>query len=202
VRLVEVNGSQTAGGNGEKKMKNFLTSMALTGLVASALIAGPQSAYQNQQERIGQGVKSGQLTPRETANLENKERAVNGEVRADKNANGGSLTAAERARVNAQHQNLSKQIYTDKHNAAKDNFGNSEVGRHEANQQRRIGNGIESGRLNAGKTANLENREAGVKSEIHADRAANGGRLTAGERSAVNKQQNHLSNSIYRDKHN
>jgi len=183
-------------------MKNFLTSMALTGLVASALIAGPQSAYQNQQERIGQGVKSGQLTPRETANLENKERAVNGEVRADKNANGGSLTAAERARVNAQHQNLSKQIYTDKHNAAKDNFGNSEVGRHEANQQRRIGNGIESGRLNAGKTANLENREAGVKSEIHADRAANGGRLTAGERSAVNKQQNHLSHSIYRDKHN
>lgn len=183
-------------------MKNFLMSIALTGLVATAMFAGPKTAYKNQQQRIGQGVKSGQLTPRETANLENKERGINGEVRADKNANGGKLTAAERSKVNAQHQNLSKQIYTDKHNAAKDNFGNSEVGRREARQQQRIGNGIESGKLNAGKTANLENREAGVKSEIHADRAANGGKLTPGERQSVNNQQNGLSKSIYNDKHN
>ena len=183
-------------------MKNFLMSIALTGLVATTVFAGPKTAYKNQQQRIGQGVKSGQLTPRETANLENKERAVNGEVRADRKANGGHLTSAERSQVNAQHQNLSKQIYADKHNAAKDNFGNSEVGRREARQQQRIGNGIQNGKLNAGETANLENREAGVKSEIHADRAANGGKLTPGERKAVNQQQNNISNSIYKEKHN
>jgi hypothetical protein len=183
-------------------MKNFLMSVALTGLVATTMFAAPQTAYKSQQERIGQGVKSGQLTPRETTNLENKERAVNGEVRADRSANGGRLTGAERAQVNAQHQNLSKQIYTDKHNAAKDHFGNSEVGRREARQQQRIGSGIQSGRLNAGETSHLENREAGVKSEIHADRSANGGKLTPGERGAVNKQQNQLSKSIYKDKHN
>jgi len=183
-------------------MKTILMSVALAGLLAGSLLAGPKQAYKNQQQRIGQGVKSGQLTPRETSNLENKERAINGEVRADRNANGGRLTGAERARVNAQHQNLSKQIYTDKHNAAKDHFGNSEVGQRERNQQNRIGNGIQHGKLNAGETANLENREAGIKSEIHADRQANGGTLTPGERKSVNQQQNSVSSSIYTDKHN
>src|SRR5271165_4172545 len=52
---------------------------------------------ENQQDRIAQGVKSGQLTAGETANLETKEAAINHEVRADRNANGGKLTPAERA---------------------------------------------------------------------------------------------------------
>ena len=120
-----MNGSNIKSRNGDKKMKKILMSIAFTGLIAASIFAGPQTAYKNQQQRIAQGVKSGQLTPRETANLENKERAINGEVRGDKNANGGHLTQGERARVNAQHQNLSKQIYTDKHNAARDHFGKS-----------------------------------------------------------------------------
>jgi hypothetical protein len=183
-------------------MRNFLMSIALTGLIASSMFAGPKTAYKNQQQRIAQGVKSGQLTPRETGHLENRERAINGEVRADKRANGGQLTAGERARVNAQHQNLSKQIYTDKHNAARDNFGNSKVGRREENQQDRIAQGIGSGRLNANEATHLENREAGVQSEVRADRAANGGRLSPSERRVVNNQQNGVSKSIYNDKHN
>ena len=39
---------------------------------------------ENQQDRIAQGVKSGQLTAGETANLETKEAAINGETRADR----------------------------------------------------------------------------------------------------------------------
>lgn len=70
----------------------------------------------NQQRRIGQGVKSGQLTPRETQNLERKEAAVNREVRRDRAANGGRLTPAEKAKVNRQDNKLSHQIYRDKHN--------------------------------------------------------------------------------------
>src|SRR5690349_12584403 len=71
---------------------------------------------ENQQDRIAQGVKSGQLTAGETANLETKEAAINGETRADRAANGGKLTAAEKAQVNRQQNQLSKQIYQDKHN--------------------------------------------------------------------------------------
>lgn len=74
---------------------------------------------ENQQDRIAQGVKSGQLTAGETANLETKEAAINHEVRADRNANGGKLTQAERNQVNHQLNHTSRQIYRDKHNAAR-----------------------------------------------------------------------------------
>jgi WXXGXW repeat (2 copies) len=74
----------------------------------------------NQQARIAQGVKSGQLTPRETGHLENKEAHINNEVHNDRAANGGKLTPQERQQVNHQQNNASKQIYNDKHNARTD----------------------------------------------------------------------------------
>jgi hypothetical protein len=72
----------------------------------------------NQQERIAQGVKSGQLTAHETANLEHKEASVNREERNMRAANGGKLTAADRAALNARQNRISNDIYKDKHNAA------------------------------------------------------------------------------------
>src|SRR5689334_3253533 len=44
---------------------------------------------ENQQDRIANGVQSGQLTAGETSKLETKEAAINGETRADRAANGG-----------------------------------------------------------------------------------------------------------------
>ncbi len=70
------------------------------------------------------------------------------------------------------------------------------------NQQGRIAQGVGSGQLTAGETKRVEGREAGLNSEIHNDRAANGGTLTPQERQQVNQQQNNLSKSIYNDKHN
>ena len=69
-------------------------------------------------------------------------------------------------------------------------------------QQGRIANGVQSGRLTAGETRNLEGREANLNREIKDDRQANGGKLTTQERRQVNHQQNNLSRSIYNDKHN
>ena len=76
------------------------------------------------------------------------------------------------------------------------------VNQRRENQQDRIAQGVNSGQLTAGETANLENKEAAVNHEIHADRAANGGKLTGGEKARVNRQQNRMSRQIYRDKHN
>ena len=76
-----------------------------------------QQRKENQQQRIAQGVGSGQLTPKETANLENKEAKLNQEVRKDRKQNGGNLTNKEKAQVNRQQNKLSRQIYNDKHNA-------------------------------------------------------------------------------------
>ena len=157
---------------------------------------------ENQQDRIAQGVKSGQLTAGETANLENKEAAINGETRADRAANGGQLTGAEKQQINKQQNQLSKQIYNDKHNAATQNYGKSEVGQRQANQQQRIAQGIKSGQLTAGETAKLENQQRGINQQVKADRAANGGKLTQGEKQQVNKEQNAASKNIYNKKHN
>src|SRR5258706_3230671 len=64
---------------------------------------------ENQQDRIANGVKSGQLTPGETANLEKKVTAINKETRTDRAANGGKLTSAEKAQVNKRYNQMSKQ---------------------------------------------------------------------------------------------
>jgi len=74
----------------------------------------------NQQGRIAQGVQSGQLTPRETTNLEHRETSVNREIHNDRKANGGTLTPQERQQVNERQNKISKSIYEDKHNNAKE----------------------------------------------------------------------------------
>jgi hypothetical protein len=157
---------------------------------------------ENQQDRIANGVKSGQLTAGETANLETKEAAINGETRADRAANAGKLTAAEKQQVNHQQNQLSKQIYNDKHNANTAHYGNNQVGQRRENQQDRIAQGIKSGQLTAGETAKLENQQRGTNQQVKADRSANGGKLTQGEKQQINRQQNAASRNIYNKKHN
>jgi hypothetical protein len=157
---------------------------------------------ENQQDRIAQGVQSGQLTAGETAHLETKEAAINGETRADRAANGGKLTPAERQQVNRQQNQLSKQIYQDKHNGATQHYGNNEVGQRRENQQDRIAQGVRSGQLTAGETARLENQQRAIGQQAAADRSANGGKLTPAERQQINREQNQTSRNIYRDKHN
>jgi hypothetical protein len=156
---------------------------------------------ENQQDRIANGVKSGQLTAGETSNLETKEAAINGETRADRVAHGGKLTPAEKAKINRQQNHLSNQIYQDKHNANTAHDGNSEVGQRHENQQDRIAQGLKSGQLTPGETAKLENQQRGINRQVAADRNANGGPLTAGEKAQINHRQNQASN-IYRKKHN
>ena len=105
-------------------MKNIirLSGVAVLGGLLSLVSAQAQTVGQrkeNQQDRIAQGVKSGQLTAGETSHLEHREAHVNREVRRDRAANGGRLTPAERAKVNRQQNRMSRSIYRDKHNAAK-----------------------------------------------------------------------------------
>jgi hypothetical protein len=70
-----------------------------------------------QQERIGQGIENGSLNSREAGRLEKQETHVNREVARDRAANGGTLTPAEKARVNRQQNRESKRIYRQKHDA-------------------------------------------------------------------------------------
>ena len=157
---------------------------------------------EDQQDRIAQGVKSGQLTAGETARLEKKEAAINKETAAERAANGGKLTPAEKAQVTRQQNRLSRQIYRDKHNANVAHYGNNKVGQRRENQQDRIAQGIKSGELTAGETAKLEKQQQTINKQVAADRAANGGKLTPAQRQQINKEQNQASRNIYRKKHN
>jgi hypothetical protein len=156
----------------------------------------------DQQQRIANGVQSGQLTAGETKNLESRGADLNREIKDDRQANGGKLTGQERQQVNKQQNNLSKSIYKDKHNANVAHYGNNEVGQRRENQQDRIAQGIRSGQMTAGEAARTENREQGINQQIHADRQANGGKLTRAEKKRINKEQNGARRQIYRQKHN
>ena len=77
----------------------------------------------------------------------------------------------------------------------------SEVGQRAENQQDRIAQGIKSGSLAAGETANLESKEHAINQEVKTDRSLNGGHLTNQEKAVVNQQQNQMSQKIYKAKH-
>lgn len=102
-------------------MKKVLLSLAAAGLLAN--VTGIASAQEgriqdrkgNQQQRIGEGVENGTLSPKETANLEHKEGALNREIHHDRKQNGGNLTNKQKAQVNRQQNRLSRNIYRDKH---------------------------------------------------------------------------------------
>ncbi|HMD09626.1 MAG TPA: YXWGXW repeat-containing protein [Candidatus Acidoferrum sp.] len=68
----------------------------------------------NQQERIAKGVASGKMTPGQTAKVENQEAHINQQVKDDRAANGGKLTAAEKKQVNKEQNKTSKEIHNDK----------------------------------------------------------------------------------------
>lgn len=71
----------------------------------------------NQQKRIGQGVRSGQLTPRETARLEHQQKSINHEERNMRKADDGHLTKQDRKTLNRRQNRASRNIYRKKHNA-------------------------------------------------------------------------------------
>jgi hypothetical protein len=99
-------------------MKLSLVATALLALTTSGAFA--QTIYDrkvNQQDRIAQGVRSGQLTAHETANLERREASLNREERGMRRADDGRLTARDRAALNCRQNHISRAIYRDKHNA-------------------------------------------------------------------------------------
>jgi hypothetical protein len=71
----------------------------------------------DQQDRIANGVKSGQLTAGETSRLEHQEAGINREERGMRAQDNGHLTGQDRKTLHAQQNQESRRIYRDKHNA-------------------------------------------------------------------------------------
>jgi len=91
--------------------------VVVTALSSLAMAGEVDRREERQQDRIGQGVQSGQLTPGETAHLEKQEQRIDSQVKTERAENGGHLTAAERRQVNREQNRESRRIYAAKHNA-------------------------------------------------------------------------------------
>jgi hypothetical protein len=74
---------------------------------------GVNARQHNQRERIQQGVRSGELTRRETGRLVEEQRDVRQLERAYKSD--GTLTGAERQDLHQQLNQQSQEIYEEKH---------------------------------------------------------------------------------------
>ena len=105
------------------KLGMTLKSMLVTVTAAVALTGFAQAQevnhrLHNQNERISQGVKKGELTGRQAARLRAHDREIHARERHDRMMQHGKLTARERRRLNGSLNKNSKQIYRDKHDAA------------------------------------------------------------------------------------
>lgn len=100
-------------------MALIVAAWAVPNLAAeTAAASGPRPTIRqrqrNQQKRIASGAASGQLTPRETAGLKQREAALNRTIRRDRK-DGAGLTPAERRKIDRRQDRLSRDIYRQKH---------------------------------------------------------------------------------------
>ena len=158
----------------------------------------------NQQQRIEQGLQSGALTTHEAGQLERQQTQVD---RMENNAlKDGSLSPAEKARIEAAQNKTSKSIAADKHNAKLGNPASKSSQRMQAdvqrnvNQQARIEQGVKSGQLSNKEVASLERGQAHVN-RAEANAAANG-HVGAVEQANVQGKENAQSARVYNKKHN
>ncbi len=158
----------------------------------------------NQENRIEQGLKSGQLSTGEAAKLERGEARID---RMEKNAlKDGNLSPQEAARIQRAQNQESGRINKLDNNAVSGNPDSASSQRMQAdvqrniNQQNRIEQGVQSGALTNKETANLERGQARI--DRKEARAGADGHVSAREQARIQNAENNQSKKIYREKHN
>ena len=157
----------------------------------------------NQQQRIEQGLQSGQLNTREAARLEREESRVERmEAGAMKD---GTVSAQEAQRINQAQNRVSNDIYREKHDAQTGNPNSASSQRMQAdvqrniNQQQRIQQGVNSGALTQREAGRMERGEAHLnRMEARAGRDGHVGRF---EQQRLQHAENRQSGRIFREKH-
>ena len=187
-----------------KTAASFVVGVALAVPALAQNTADVVQRNVNQQERIEQGLQSGQLTTKEAAKLERGEARIEKmEQRADAD---GRMTDAEKRRIEQAQNKESRQIYQDKHNAQTGNPNSASSQRMQAdvqrnvNQQQRIEQGIQSGQLTNREVGNLEKGQANVSRKEA--RAGANGHISANEQHHIQAVENQQTRKIYREKHN
>ena len=158
----------------------------------------------SQQQRIEQGLKSGQLSTGEAARLERGEARID---RMESNAlKDGTLSPAEKARIQRAQNEESRKIDRLDHNGVTGNPQSASSQRMQAdaqrniNQEARINQGVKSGALTNQEVGKLERGQARV--DRREARAGADGHVSAGEQHAIQHTENVQSKRIWHKKHN
>lgn len=159
-----------------------------------------------QQNRIQSGVGNGSLNRREAHRLNKQENQL-ARQEARFRASGNGLSHSERNRLEREQNQISQNIYTQKHDSQNrwngGNGGNHKnqyynINQNQRNQDQRISQGIQSGELTGREAGRLEAQE-GRFAVKEAEMRQNG--LTFNERRKLDAYQDQMSRNIYNQKH-
>ena len=178
-------------------------------VATTAFAAGPRTEEVtqrdvNQQNRIEQGLQSGQLNTKEAGKLEHQQAMIDRTEARD--LKDGKLSASEQAHINQMQNRAGAAIAKDKHNAVTGNPNSASSKRMQgdvqrnANQETRINQGAQTGTLSNRDVGSLERGQAHV--DAKESRAAHDGHVAAAEQGSVQRAENRQSHKIYRKKHN
>ena len=187
----------------KKSILSAIVLMAISGAALAQTTATEVQRDVNQQQRIEQGLQSGSLSTKEAGRLEKGEARVEKlEAKANRD---GTVTNAEKARIQGAQNSESAAIEKAKSNSATGNPNSASSQRMQAdvqrnvNQQKRIEQGVQSGALTKHETAKLERGQARVASAE--SRASANGHVSAAEQRAIQKRENRQSKRILKEKH-
>ncbi len=173
---------------------------------AEAYRYGVNNRQERQQNRIHNGVQSGSLNRRETARLGKQQYALN-RKEARYRASGNGMSNSERARLERQQNQMSQNIYQQKHDGQGHNpgFPNNpgrslyDVNQTQQNQATRINQGVQNGSLTSQEAARLQNQQNQFAAREASMRASGNG-LSVQERARLDNQQDRMSQNIYQQK--
>lgn len=182
-----------------------LASSLLFCAAAQAQTAASETARNTeQQQRIENGLKSGQLSTHEAATLEHQEQRVDRTESRD--MRDGTLSATDKAQIHHEQNHVSADIHAQKHDAQTGNPASASSQRMQAdvqrnvNQQARINQGVRSGALTNHETGTLEHGQARVDGKEA--KAGADGRIGARGQAHIQHAENRQSGRVYRKKHN
>lgn len=191
-------------------MKNvtlYASAISMFLVLGNAAQAGTRdpgvNARQHQQRaRIQQGVRSGELTRRETRGLAADQRDIRQLERAYKSD--GHLSATERVDLQREQNQASREIFRQKHDGqdrplVAPSIRDPGVNRRQAHQTARIANGVRSGELTRDEALELRvgRRDTHELEQTYKE----DGQLTRDERVDLHQQLNEQSRDIYTEKH-
>ncbi len=168
---------------------------------------GVNRREENQHDRIGQGIKSGQLTKEETKELASEQKEIRQEEKEYKSD--GTLTKDERKDLHQDLSEASKDIYEEKHDSeTREKTASTEpkksgtkdpgINGRQERQRDRLAEGVKSGELTKKEARTLAGKEVRL---IKIEKALKEEGLSPKERIELQKKLNDLNQEIYQQKH-